>query len=213
MYKLVVIHLLASEYEMDIAGWNSIFTGKILFPFLDAGTVMEFNNGEIYLKVVFDNPLVFHSQKTDKDNNPLYIAKTQEYSKMHNRPDILIHVYNMSSGWYLGSIVLECKYRKINSFWNENSQRSSIGQLQACYNNTRSEYLFGGKGTRLNIRPVKKVIVLTPDIHGDGKSQADFNILIKGFKPTDTEEWSSSLTEELNAIIEELKDISLDLMY
>lgn len=207
-----VVHLLAEEYEMNIAGWNSIFTGKMLFPFLDAGTIMEFNNGQIYLKVVFDNPLVFHSQKTNK-KMPLYIAKTQEYSKMHNRPDILIHVYDMSNDWYLGSIVLECKYRKINSFWNENSQRSSIGQLQAYYNNTRSEYLFGGKGKKLNIRPVKKVIVLTPDTQGDGKGQADFNILIKGFKPTDTEEWGRSLTKELSAAIEELKELSLDLQH
>ncbi|MBD5448925.1 MAG: DUF2357 domain-containing protein [Lachnospiraceae bacterium] len=207
-----VVHLLAAEYEMDIADWNSIFTGKILFPFLDAGTIMEFNNGDIYLKVVFDSPLVFHSKKTD-ENMPLYIAKTQEYSKMHNRPDILIHVYDMSNNWYLGSIVLECKYRKINSFWNENSQRSSIGQLQAYYNNTRSEYHFGGKGRKLNILPVKKVIVLTPDTLGDGKSQDDFNILIKGFKPTDTEEWSSSLTKELSTIIAELRQTSLDLQH
>lgn len=207
-----VVHLLAAEYEMDIAGWNSIFTGKILFPFLDAGTIMEINNGEIYLKIVFDNPLMFHSHQTN-ENMPLYIAKTQEYSKMHNRPDILIHVYDMSNNWYLGSIILECKYRKINSFWNENSQRSSIGQLQAYYNNTRSEYHFGGKGRRLNIRPVKKVIVLTPDLQGDGKGQDDFNILIKGFKPTDTEEWSSSLTKELSGIIAELKETSMELQH
>lgn len=205
-----VVHLLASEYEMDPADWNSIFAGKILFPFLDAGTAVEFHNEEVYLKIVFDSPLAFHSQDTD-ENAPLYIAKTQEYSKMHNRPDILIHVYDMSNHWYLGTIVLECKYRKLHSFWSEGSPRSSIGQLQAYYNNTRSEYLFGGKGTKLNIRPVKKVIVLTPDILGDGKSQDDFNILIKGFKPTDTEEWGNSLTEELNRIIGELKEISQDL--
>lgn len=128
-----IVHLLAAEYEMDITGWNNILAGKVLFPFLAKGTTMKFSDGDIFLKVIFDNPLMFHSWKTDEDM-PLYIAKTQEYSKMHNRPDILIHVYDMSNNWYLGSIVLECKYRKINSFWNENSQRSSIGQLQAYYN-------------------------------------------------------------------------------
>lgn len=206
-----VVHLLAVEYEMDIAEWNSIFAGKILFPFLAAGTTMEFIDEEIFLKVIFDSPLMFHSSKTN--DIPLYIAKTQEYSKMHNRPDILIHVYDMSNDWYLGSIVLECKYRKINSFWNENSQRSSIGQLQAYYNNTRSEFLFGGKGKRFNARPVKKVIVLTPDTLGDGKSQDDFNILIKAFKPTRTEEWDDSLTEELRKTIGEMKEASRDLQH
>lgn len=207
-----VVHLLTTEYEMDIAGWNSMFTGKILFPFLAVGTTMEFNDEEIFLKVIFDSPLMFRSSNTN-ENSPLYIAKTQEYSKMHNRPDILIHVYDMSNFWYLGSIVLECKYRKINSFWNENSQRSSIGQLQAYYNNTRSEFLFGGKGKRFNARPVKKVIVLTPDMFGDGKSQDDFSILIKTFKPASTEEWNLSLAEELRKTIEELKEVSRDLQH
>ena len=55
-----------------------------------------------------------------------------------------------------------------------------ILQLQAYYNNTRSEYLFGGWGKRLNMRPVKRVIVLTPDVKGDGKSQDDFSILLNG---------------------------------
>ena len=207
-----VIHLLASEYEMNIKNWDSIFVGKILFPFLEAGTTMEFNNSEVRLKVIFDNALPFHSKDTN-ESAPLYIAKTQEYSKLHNRPDILIHVYDISNGWYLGSIILECKYRKLNSFWNENGQRSSIGQLQAYYNNTRSKYLFGGIGSKFNIRPVKKVIVLTPDTHGDGKSQDDFEILVKGFKPTDTEEWSNSLTIELNSNINELIESSKSLQH
>ena len=122
-----------------------------------------------------------------------------------------IHVYDVRKRWYLGTIVLECKYRKINSFWTENGGRSSIGQLQAYYNNTRSDYHFGGKGKRLNIRPVKKVIVLTPDEHGDGKSQDDFSILVKGFKPTDTDELVKSVTDELNTVISELKEISQEL--
>lgn len=206
-----VVHSLANEYEIDVTDWNSLFAGKILFPFLAAGTTMKFNDGEISLKVIFDSPLMFRSWKTN--DIPLYIAKTQEYSKMHNRPDILIHVYDMSNSWYLGSIVLECKYRKINSFWNENSQRSSIGQLQAYYNNTRSEFLFGGKGKRFNARPVKKVIVLTPDTLGDGKSQDDFSILVKAFKPASTEEWNGSLTEELKRTIAELKEAGRDLQH
>lgn len=202
-----ICHLLSSKYEMDVLEWNNIFAGKILFPFLKPGTVMQFTDGEVMLKVIFDQPLVFSNKKTTQEM-PLYIAKTQESSKNHNRPDILIHVYDVKKGWYLGAIVLECKYRKINSFWTENGGRSSIGQLQAYYNNTRSDYHFGGKGKRWNILPVKKVIVLTPDVHGDGKCQDDFNILVKGFKPTDSDELIQSVTDELNAVISELKEIS-----
>lgn len=207
---LRICHLLSEKYKMDILGWNNIFAGKILFPFLKPGTVMKFTDGEIFLKVIFDQPLVFSNKKTTQ-KDPLYIAKQQGILKNHNRPDILIHVYDMRKEWYLGAIVLECKYRKINSFWTESGGRSSIGQLQAYYNNTRSEYHFGGKGKRLNMRPVKKVIVLTPDTHGDGKSQEDFGILVKEFKPTDTDELNTSVTDELNSIIVELKEISQEL--
>lgn len=208
-----ICHLLSEKYGPDVEGWNNIFAGKILFPFLKPGAMMQFSDGEIFLKVVFDQPLLVFGNKKTTQEVPLYIAETQEALKIHNRPDILIHVYDVKKEWYLGAIVLECKYRKINSFWTENGGRSSIGQLQAYYNNTRSDYHFGGKGKRLNIRPVKKVIVLTPDIHGDGRSQEDFGILVKGFKPTDTGELVESVTDELNAVISELKEISQELQW
>lgn len=204
-----VVHLLSQQYEMNEPDWARVFSGKILFPFLNVGTSIEFKNEDVRLEVIFDKPLVFENKKTDI-SSPLYVAKTQEYSKMHNRPDILIYVYDTKNGWYLGSIVLECKYRKIYSI-EANGQRGSIGQLQAYYNNTRSEYLFGGWGKRLNMRPVKRVIVLTPDVKGDGKSQDDFSILFKSFKPADNEEWNKSLMDEVNSIIEELINASREL--
>lgn len=208
---LKLIHLLSKQYEMNAPDWARVFSGKILFPFLNVGTSIEFKNEDVKLKVVFDKPLGFESKKTDIFS-PLYVAKTQEYSKMHNRPDILIYVYDSKNQWYLGSIVLECKYRKIYSI-EANSQRGSIGQLQAYYNNTRSDYLFGGKGKIFNMRPVKKVIVLTPDVKGDGKSQDDFNILFKSFKPADNEEWNESLLDEVNLNIKELINASRELSH
>lgn len=206
-----VVHLLSQQYEMNEPDWARVFSGKILFPFLNVGTSIEFKNEDVRLEVIFDKPLVFENKKTDI-SSPLYVAKTQEYSKMHNRPDILIYVYDTKNGWYLGSIVLECKYRKIYSI-EADGQRGSIGQLQAYYNNTRSEYLFGGWGKRLNMRPVKRVIVLTPDVKGNGKSQDDFSILFKSFKPADDEEWNKSLMDEVNSIVEELINVSRELQH
>lgn len=206
---LKLVHLLSKKYEMNELDWTSVFSGKILFPFLNTGTSIELKNEDIKLEVVFDKPLVFEKTKTDI-YSPLYVAKTQEYSKIHNRPDILIYVYDAKNGWYLGSIVLECKYRKLDSIESDN-QRGSIGQLQAYYNNTRSEYLFGGWGKKFNMRPVKKVIVLTPDVKGNGKSHDDFSILFKSFKPADTEEWNESLMHEVNFAIEELLNAGREL--
>lgn len=206
---LKLIHLLSKHYEMNEPDWARVFSGKILFPFLNVGTSIEFKNKDVRLKVVFDKPLPYESQKTDI-SSPLYVAKTQESSKMHNRPDILIYVYDINTEWYLGSIVLECKYRKMQSI-QANGQRGSIGQLQAYYNNTRSKYWFGEWAKRIDVRPVKKVIVLTPDVKGNGKSQDDFSILFKSFKPANDEEWDNSLMDEVNSIIEELVNTSRDL--
>ena len=60
---------------------------------------------------------------------------------------------------------------------------------------------------------MRKVIVLTPDIKGDGKSQDDFSILFKSFKPADDEEWNKSLMDEVNFNIEELLNVSRDLQH
>ena len=39
-----VVHLLALQYEMNEPDWTRVFSGKILFPFLNVGTSIEFKN-------------------------------------------------------------------------------------------------------------------------------------------------------------------------
>ena len=38
------------------------------------------------------------------------------------------------------------------------------------------------------MRPVTKVIVLTPDDLGDGQEQTDFGVLVKSFKASESDE-------------------------
>lgn len=205
-----MIHLLSEQYEINPSDWTGLFSGKMLFPFLESGTSIGFQGNDVRLQVVFDKPLAFLQKDTDI-NSPLYIAKTQEYSRMHNRPDIIIYVYYAKNGWYLGSIVLECKYRKLHSFLDESEgKRSSRGQLQAYYNNTRTRYQLGELGKKYDLHPVRKVIVLTPDVQGDGKRLDDFNILVKGFKPAHTDDWNQSLLKEISISIKELTEIGDD---
>lgn len=135
----------------------------------------------------------------------MYIAKHHSEYRNHNRPDILINVYDSEFDMYLGSIIVECKYRKLYSFWNENSKRSSRGQLEAYYNNARSAELFDGLGDKLNIRPVNKVIVLSPDELAGGKEQKDFNIETKTFKASKDSVFDKNLKK---AIVSEINNIS-----
>lgn len=197
-----VVRLLATKYEIKMQGEEK----EQLFSPFKKGTTVEFYDEKVRLKLVYDKPLSRQKEGTTVDD-PVYMAKGQ--NKMHNRPDMMLYVYDKETKWYLGSIVLECKYRKISSFWNEvHQERSSLGQLQAYYNNARSSYLCGDFGEQLNMRPVRKVLVLTPDERGNDRKQEDFHICVKSFKPSDTEIWNEGLLEEINADIKKLVDIS-----
>jgi hypothetical protein len=201
-----ICHILALTYNTSTVDWDFVFSDKVLFPFLEADTEINFEDKEIKLQVIFDRLLPTHKKDTS-EQMPLFIAKHQDSIRTHNRPDIVVNVYDKNNGWYLGSIILECKYRKLTSFWTDNAGRSSRGQLEAYYNNARSGYLYGTLGEVLKSNPVKKVIVLTPDIYGEGKEQKDFNILIKGFKPSVTNETVDSLREQLLSEIQEMKSV------
>jgi hypothetical protein len=205
-----ICRLLSCDFKMFEDDWKIIFSDKILFPFLETGKTVRFENEDTLFQVIFDKPLSFLHSETDNEN-PLFIAKQADYAKTHNRPDILINIFDKRNNWYIGSIVIECKYRKMNSFFSNTSQRSSLEQLEAYYNNARSEYLYGKIGKRMNIRPVRKVLVVTPDIVGDGKTKADFNIGVKGFKPTEGALFEDNLLQEIRSQIEEVMAISRDL--
>lgn len=203
-------HILLKKYELTSNGWDFIFFDKVLFPFLASGTELIFENGETIVKVLFDAPLPLKREETSIEY-PLYITK-QHDTRIHNRPDIILNVYQKSNGWYLGTIVLECKYRKLKSFWSNDPSRSSKGQLEAYFNNGRSLFLYGDLGTFLNIRPVQEVVVLTPDIFGEGQIQEDFHILVKALKPSENGEFELSLEQvlfdKINVMLDKGKQLS-----
>ena len=47
---------------------------------------------------------------------------------------------------------------------------------------------------------------MTPDENGDGRKLKDFNIEVRGFKPSDDNEWLIALKTQLLGIIEEMRD-------
>ena len=210
---LKVCHIFMEEYDFLSSEWNEVFSDKVFFPFLESGTRLKFKKKNILIEIVYDECLPLNKKSTSYEK-PLFMAKPRSDNKSHNRPDIVINVYETTRHWYLGSIILECKYRKLNSFWAEASTRSSREQLETYYNNARSTELLGGIGVDLNIRPVEKVIVFTPDDLGEGQEQQDFEILVKGFKAADNqirvESVKKILFEEIDRIVsryEKLQEI------
>lgn len=179
-----VCHFCFEKLDLEYSDWNFDLKGEVFFPFLKEGTMVRFSNPVIRVDVVYDQCLPLEKEATDI-NHPLYIAKQHGDHRNHNRPDIVLNVYDNERNVYLGSIILECKYRKLHSFWSEDSTRSSRGQLEAYYNNARSSHLLAGLGESFNIRPISKVLALSPDDRADGLEQEDFGIEIKTFKPTE----------------------------
>lgn len=78
--------------------------------------------------------------------------------------------------------------------------------MEAYYNNARSRILYGGIGELFNIRPVTKVIVLTPDDFGDGQEQTDFGVLVKSFKASDDDKMVNELKTVLLSEIAQMRD-------
>lgn len=197
-----ICRMLEQSFKYISGSLLDIYANKMLFPFLHTGSKVCFSDDNIRLEVIFDMPLSYDGNSTSLES-PLYMAKTT--NNRHNRPDILINVYDEHNNWYIGSIVFECKYRKINSFWG-GGKWSSIQQLQAYYNNSRSRYQYAGKGQSFNMLPVSQVIVLTPDQNGDGKKMQDFKIEVKGFKPSDKDEWLISLRKQVLNIVTQMTE-------
>ena len=104
-------------------------------------------------------------EETDFEKHPFYTISKK------NRPDITIDAYSKITHNYIGSIILECKYRKLSSYWfnplkdtMRKASASSRPQILSYYNDTRSRFY------RYNVRnghPIDHVIVLTPDVTAD----------------------------------------------
>lgn len=187
----------AEEYNIVGSHWDLHFGKDMLFPYLANGVTMSFDNDNVRVDVIFDQFIPSKPSQSKLHNHPFYTVGR------HKRPDITIDIYTKKDDWYIGSIILECKYRKLSSFWQGNSDWSSRPQIQAYYTDAKSELTYDGLGGLLDARPVQSVIVLTPDVMGEGKGAPNINTRIKTLKPDATNEM---LDKIMHAIEEGIED-------
>lgn len=124
-------------------------------PELFMGCFMEYETNELQIKICYNQKIPQTNYESNYDTTPYYMLNS------HVQPDIVIHIYHKNKKIYLGSIVLECKYRRVNSFWNGTTM-SSREQIMAYWTGSKSNYYLGKYGELLDIRPVECVCVLTP---------------------------------------------------
>lgn len=173
---LKICHAFLSKYNDQTDWLTESNNGQFLFPFLKKGNKMTFDDEEIRIDVIYDELLPRRKEESKKQTNPFYLIG------QHFRPDTIINLYYKKKDMYIGSIVLESKYRKIKNFWYGSTQ-SSKSQIQEYYEDSRSKYFYNDVSKNFDIRPVTKVIVLTPDELGNNKRAKEDKIIIKTLKP------------------------------
>lgn len=178
-YLCVCRHFLR-RYDGSDASISDIFTREHLFPFLESGTKITVETEDRIIEIVYDSLLPLKSDKVAMYQSPLYITGI---TGRHNRPDICINLYSKKSGWYIGSYIIECKYRKLNAFWNGTTWCSKE-QIIAYHNDSKSSLFFNGYLDLITAsRPVHHVFVFTPDNFGI-KEDKDDHVSLLTFKPT-----------------------------
>ncbi|MGG5461232.1 DUF2357 domain-containing protein [Clostridium sp. B9] len=177
-----------------------------LFYDLEENTVKEFLKDDIKIKVYYDAKIPNSSERSDFNNNPLFIRAS------NNKPDGRLDVYK--DGRYLGSIIFEFKYRKREVIWdNEFYKRMDQGiekQLIAYGTSCASKFILRKADEksekRLPIFPVNKVIILYPKANSEYINMdevEDYNLKFIKFKPNkNLELLKNELKEEIELILE-----------
>lgn len=182
---------LAEKYELDNNSFVQEINNTMLFPIICQGTTLSYYNDKVYFSIIFDDYIPKNVRDTDKKAKPFYTVS------LKNRPDIRIDIYSKTTENYIGSIILECKYRKLSSYWFNPEKNaafaassSSKPQILSYYNDARSRFYYQGVP---NTRPVQKVIVLTPDVNGNNKMECGEGVINKALKPSDNDFYLNEL--------------------
>lgn len=169
---------------------QDIFMKDHLFPFLKSGTKILLENEDSAVEIIYDSVLPKKSEQVKLYGHPLYITGK------HTRPDICINMYSKKSGWYVGSFIIECKYRSLKAFWYGNTW-SSREQIKAYHNDSKSPLFFNGfLDLFTSSRPVFHVFTFTPDIF-DEREYSDDQVTLLTFRPTKDRDIVEKVCERL----------------
>lgn len=164
---------------------------SIELPFLEPGTRIDFKKDNITLRLVYDDSLPYNRKDTEKDS-PLYANYT------NNRPDTRIDLYEGED--YIGSIVLDFKYRPIWHIWDDKKLNpryriDTMKQLISYRDNLKSIYLYQGKisdSAWSQYNPIHEVWALYPKHINNNKPKDpmdEYGIRLMELTPLDEKEF------------------------
>jgi len=143
-------------------GWiydTSFDIHYVLIPNLASGTMIVFQKEKLEIRMYYDGRLPYESKDTSLDN-PLYAISGK------NAPDGKMDVYR--EGVYIGSVLFDMKYRKLQSFFQDHELTQSARSVEviqlSSYTQCRSKYTFGITNPIVleSITPVDEVWAIYP---------------------------------------------------
>lgn len=184
---------------------------SIELPFLEPGTRIDFKKDNITLHLVYDDGLPYNRKDTEKDS-PLYANYT------NNRPDTRMDLYEGED--YIGSIVLDFKYRPIWHIWDDKKLNpryriDTMKQLISYRDNLKSIYLYQGKisdSAWSQYNPIHEVWALYPKHINNNKPKDpmdEYGIRLMELTPLDEKEFfydglAEAIKKVLNFYYEEI---------
>lgn len=137
------------------SGW--IYDSEDTLPFLDDGTRVVLRGPKLSLGLVFNQAIPHHESEVSREI-PLYI-----YARK-NKPDIRIDIFTEDSDEYLGSIILDAKYKRLTTLLRERNENGYAGvaeQFRAYRNDPDSSLM--NIPSEIKPKPVESVVVLYPN--------------------------------------------------
>lgn len=152
-----VLKILTEIGFNPVSGWlyDDRQAGQPL-PFLTAGTQVHLVGDDLDLNLTYNEPLP-HGRAQVTLHRPLMMLAAQ------NKPDIRLDVFDKEAR-YLGSLLMDAKYKRLTSILNGLSEGKSSLQWQfSAYVNAPRSPLHDENALLRQMRPVEALLVLYPN--------------------------------------------------
>lgn len=203
---LEICRFLGQKYQYDVDALIKQSGNNSLFPVLETGKQLEFWGEECRLIVSYDRRLPSSANDCTMNADPYFYDTSDHDRVVHNRPDIRIDIFHAKKNLYVGSIIIECKYRKIRNFY-RNGTYNSKEQLTAYFDDAQTRLYFGKMSIHHNIRPVLKVFAVTPDDAPTPRGMRSGNVVVRKMRPG-CDDSLSIISNEIFEIIQKQIDLA-----
>jgi len=164
---------------------------KIEIPFLDKGTSIEFVKDDYKIYLVYDDKI------PNKEYQSLLFTKMKR-----NRPDVRLDF--MIKDEYIGSLIIDFKYRPLHFIWNKHNQNTEVMEQLTMYKHGISSthiYSLSFPGQWDQFSPIREVWAVYPTHSNNNKNGSPSHIELVELSPGyNKSNFKALLGESINKI-------------